>query len=157
MLWGILSNSPTYSRATVGLGADGFGHASMVHLGAAGAFGAEVTLSFIFVLVVLASTSRLGSPGFAGLAVGLALTAIHLVGIPLTGPSVNPARSLGPALIVGHTALSQIWVFILAPLAGGALAAILYRYLIVNDAPVINGDDPDVVADREVGRVSGTP
>jgi aquaporin Z len=157
VLWGLLSDSPTYSRATIGLGADGFGHASMIHLGAAGAFGAEVVLTFIFVLVVLAATSRLGSPGLTGLTVGLALTAVHLVGIPLTGTSVNPARSLGPALIVGHTALSQIWVFLLAPLTGGALAAVLYRYLIVNDTPLSDQDNPDVVTDRKVGRTSGTP
>ena len=70
---------------------------------------------------------------------------------------MNPARSLGPALIVGHTALSQIWVFLLAPLAGGALAAVLYRYLIINDTPLDAQDDPDVTEDREIGRVSGTP
>ena len=79
--------------------------------------------------MVLVATSRVGSPGFAGLAIGLALAVVHLIGIPLTGTSVNPARSLGPAIIVGHVALSQVWLFIVAPLIGGAVAALLYRYL----------------------------
>jgi aquaporin Z len=125
-LWGILSGSPDYSRSSVGLGADGFGKASMVHLDAAGAFGAEVVLTFLFVMVVLMATSHRETAGFAGLAIGLALTTVHLVGIPLTGTSVNPARSIGPALVVGGLALSQLWVFIVAPLVGGALAAGAY-------------------------------
>jgi aquaporin Z len=90
----------------------------------------EVVLTFIFVLVVLVSTSRIASPGFAGLAIGLALTTVHLIGIPLTGTSVNPARSLGPALIIGGTALNQVWLFIVAPLVGGALAALVHIYLL---------------------------
>src|SRR5713101_604148 len=130
ILWAILSGSPVYSRSTVGLGADGFGAQSMIHLNTAGAFGAEVVLTFLFVLVVLAVTSRLGAPGFAGLPIGLALTVVHLIGIPLTGTSVNPARSLGPALVVGHSALSQLWLFILAPLVGGIIAAAAFRYFV---------------------------
>jgi aquaporin Z len=135
VLWGVLSGSPQYSRSGVGLGADGFGNNSMVHLNATGAFAAEGILTLLFVFVVLAATSKLASPGFAGLAIGLALTVVHLVGIPLTGTSVNPARSLGPALIVGHSALSQLWVFIVAPLVGGAVAAVLYRLFYVEEAP----------------------
>jgi aquaporin Z len=156
ILWGILSGSPSYSRSGVGLGTDGYGHQSMIGLNIPGAFGAEVVLTFLFVLVVLGATSRLGSPGIAGIAIGLALTTVHLIGIPLTGTSVNPARSLGPALIIGHAALSQVWLFLVAPLVGGALAALLYRYLVVPDAdePV---ESAEVVADREMGRTSGTP
>ena len=156
ILWGILSGSPTYSRSTVGLGTDGYGHQSIVGLDIPAAFGAEIVLTFLFVLVVLGATSRLGSPGFAGIAIGLALTAVHLVGIPLTGTSVNPARSLGPALVVGHAALSQVWLFILAPLVGGALAALLYRFL-VQAGPEGTVESPEVVEDREIGRTSGTP
>jgi aquaporin Z len=156
ILWGILSGSPSYSRSGVGLGTDGYGHQSMIGLNIPGAFGAEVVLTFLFVLVVLGATSRLGSPGFAGIAIGLALTTVHLIGIPLTGTSVNPARSLGPALIIGHAALSQVWLFIVAPLVGGALAALLYRYLVVPDAEE-PAESPEVVADREMGRTSGTP
>lgn len=156
VLFGILSGSPHYSRSGTGLGADGFGDQSTVGLNAGAAFAAEVVLTFLFVLVVLGATSRLGSPGFAGLAIGFALTAVHLLGIPLTGTSVNPARSLGPALVVGHTALSQVWLFIVAPLAGGALAALAYRYLVKADPEGVV-TTPEVEADREVGRTAATP
>jgi aquaporin Z len=154
VLWGIVSGSPDYSRSTVGLGADGFGNGSMIHLNAAGAFATETVLTFVFVLVVLGATSRLASPGFAGLAIGLGLTAVHLVGIPLTGTSVNPARSLGPALIAQGTALSQLWLFILAPLVGAALAALLYRYFVPASAPT---EPQTVLDDRKVGRTTATP
>src|SRR3569623_717773 len=94
----------------------------MIGINAGGAFLAETILTFVFVLVVLGATSRLGAPGFAGLAIGLTLTAVHLLGIPLTGTSVNPARSLGPALFAGGEPLAQVWLFILAPLVGAVLA-----------------------------------
>ena len=154
VLWGIVSGAPSYTRSTVGLGADGWGHkASMIGIGAGGAFVAEVVLTLVFVLVVLVATSRVGSPGFAGLAIGLALTAVHLIGIPLTGTSVNPARSLGPAIIVAGTALSQVWLFIVAPLLGGAIAALLYRYLI----PTEPAGAPTAIADGEIQRTTATP
>jgi len=156
VLWRILSGARGYSRSGNGLGADGFGSHSPVGIGAGGAFAVEVVLTFLFVFVVLAATSRLGSPGFAGLAIGLALTVVHLYGIPLTGTSVNPARSLGPAVIVGGDALKQVWLFIVAPLAGGALAAVVYRYFFP-DAGVDADEVETVVADRSVGRTSGTP
>jgi aquaporin Z len=88
-----------------------------------GSFLLEVIMTFLLVVVVLLVTSRTGSTAFAGLAIGLSLTVIHLVGIPLDGTSVNPARSLGPALLNGGTALTHVWLFIIAPLIGGALAA----------------------------------
>lgn len=154
VLWGIVSGAPAYSRAGTGLGADGWGHkVSMVGIGAGGAFATEVLLTFVFVLVVLVATSRVGSPGFAGLAIGLALTVVHLIGIPLTGTSVNPARSLGPAIIVGHKALSQVWLFIVAPLLGGALAASVYRYLVPTAPTAV----PTAVAEGEVERTTATP
>ena len=129
VLWGIFSASPVYSRHLQGLGADGFGRLSMIRINAVGAFFTEVILTLLFVYVVLAATSKLNaSPALAGLALGLALTVVHLIGIPITGTSVNPARSLGPALVVGGLALSQVWLFIVAPLVGGAIAALLYRY-----------------------------
>lgn len=157
-LWAIFSGSPSYGRSTTGLGADGYGTHSMIGINVAGAFAAEVVLTFLFVLVVLGATSRLGSPGFAGLAIGLALTVVHIVGIPLTGTSVNPARSLGPALVLGGDALRQVWLFIVAPLVGGAVAAGAYVYLVpaepAGEAPVVT---EEVLADRAVGRTSGTP
>jgi aquaporin Z len=87
-----------------------------------GAFVLEVLLTFVFVAVILLVTGRSATPGFAGLAIGLALTAVHLVGIPLDGTSVNPARSLGPALFAGGVSLAHVWLFLVAPLIGGALA-----------------------------------
>lgn len=95
----------------------------------AGAFVLEVTLTAAFVLVILLVTERVAAPGFAGLAIGLTLTLVHLVGIPLTGTSVNPARSLGPALFEGGTALGQVWLFILAPLLGGVIAWAVWRVI----------------------------
>jgi aquaporin Z len=130
VLWGVMSGSPIYSRKRVGLGADGYGPLSMVHINAVGAFAVEGILTLMFVFVVLAATSRLATPGFAGMVIGLGLALVHLIGIPLTGTSVNPARSLGPALIVGGQALSQVWLFIVAPLIGGAVGALLYYYLL---------------------------
>jgi aquaporin Z len=134
VLWAIVSNTPGYSRTTVGLGADGYGSNSMVGLKVGGAFAAEAVLTFAFVFVILAVTSKLSSTALSGLAIGLSLTLVHLIGIPLTGTSVNPARSLGPALIVGHSALSQLWLFIVAPLVGGAVAALAYRYFFAEPA-----------------------
>jgi aquaporin Z len=93
----------------------------------AGAFVLEMLLTAAFVLVILLVTERVAAPGFAGLAIGLALTLVHIVGIPLTGTSVNPARSLGPALFQGGEALSQVWLFILAPLVGALIAVVLWK------------------------------
>ena len=90
-----------------------------------GAFLLEIVLTFLLVFVVLLVTGRAAAPGFAGLAIGLVLTVIHLVGIPLDGTSVNPARSLGPALFAGTGPLSHVWMFIVAPLIGGVLAALV--------------------------------
>lgn len=95
-----------------------------------GAFAVEVIATFIFVLVVLGSTdSKVGAGNLAGLAIGLSLVLIHIVCIPLTGTSVNPARSIGPAIFVGGEAISQLWVFIVAPLVGGTLSAIVWKAL----------------------------
>jgi aquaporin Z len=129
-LWAVMSGARGYSRKATGLGANGWGDGSIVGLTGASAFAAEVVLTFLFVLVVLAATSHIASAGFAGLAIGLALAVAHLTGIALTGTSVNPARSTGPALIVGGAALKQLWLFIVAPLAGGVLAAGAWRALI---------------------------
>ncbi len=126
LLWAMFSTSPLYSRTTTGLGTNGWGAASDIHIGVGGAFLAEVVLTALFVFVVLGVTGKLGNTATAGMVIGLSLTVVHLIGIPITGTSVNPARSLGPALIVGGTALSQVWLFIVAPLVGGAIAAVLH-------------------------------
>ncbi len=88
----------------------------------AGAFLLEVLLTGAFVMVILLVTERVAAPGFAGIAIGLTLTLVHLVGIPLDGTSVNPARSFGPALFAGGEALGQVWLFLLAPLVGAVIA-----------------------------------
>jgi aquaporin Z len=101
------------------LGTNGWGETVNVF----GAFAVEVVLTFLLVFVVLMVTRSDAAPGFAGLAIGLVLTAIHLVGIPLTGTSVNPARSIGPALFAGGPPLLQLWLFVVAPLVGAVGAA----------------------------------
>lgn len=120
-------------EAGVGLGTNGYDSASAVGLSMVGALIVEIILTCVFVLVVLASTANEKVAPFAGIIIGLSLTFVHIMGIPLTGTSVNPARSFGPALmtLVGGgdaTALSQVWVFIVAPLIGAALAALLWKF-----------------------------
>jgi aquaporin Z len=129
ILYAVAVGNPAYSLAVNGLGQNGYGVASPGGFNMTSAFIAEVVLTFIFLLVILGSTSDIAPKGFAGIAIGLSLVLIHLVGIPITGTSVNPARSLGPALIVGGTALSQLWLFWVAPIIGGLLAAVVWRSL----------------------------
>jgi len=129
ILFGIFSSSPIYRIQVQGLGADGYGKHSMILANAAGAFGAEVLLTFVFVFVILAVTRRATNATVAGVVIGLCLTLVHIIGVPIDGTSVNPARSIGPALFVGGSALSQLWVFIFAPLIGGALSAFVFQFL----------------------------
>lgn len=127
VLYLIASGKVGFSLAGVGLGQNGYEAASPGGYGLISAFIAEVVLTFIFLLVIHGSTSVKAPQGFAGLAIGLSLVLIHLVGIPVTGTSVNPARSLGPALFVGGVALSQLWLFWVAPIVGAVLAAYVWR------------------------------
>ncbi len=136
LLWGMFNTSPLYSTSRTGLGTDGWGTASDIHIGLGGAFLAEVVLTAMFVFVILAVTGKTANATTAGLCIGLSLTVAHLIGIPITGTSVNPARSLGPALIVGGTALNQVWLFIVAPLVGGAVAAALHYVVLGGALPV---------------------
>jgi aquaporin Z len=126
LLWAVFKQSPIYHTQLQGLGTNGYGSASLIKISGGGAFLAEVVLTGLFVFVVLGVTSKVANAATAGMVIGLALTVVHLVGIPIDGTSVNPARSLGPALIVGGSALSQVWLFIVAPLIGGAVAAVLH-------------------------------
>ena len=125
ILYLIASGKADYSVATNGLGQNGYGAGYLGGYSLSAALIFETMMTFIFVTVILGATGEGSAPGFAGLAIGLTLAAIHLVGINVTGVSVNPARSIGPALFVGGTALSQLWVFIVAPLVGGAVAGIV--------------------------------
>jgi aquaporin Z len=122
----IASGLPGYSLAANGLGQNGYSAGSPAGYTMAACFAAEVVLTFIFVLVIFGSTSKFAPKGFAGISIGIALTFIHIVGIPITGTSVNPARSLGPALFVGGLAIEQLWMFIFAPAIGAILAAIVW-------------------------------
>lgn len=112
-----------------GFGSNGFGEASAVQLTTAGAVVVEIVLTFVFVMTILGVTSSKKTSHIAGIVIGLTLTFVHIIGIPLTGTSVNPARSLAPAVFQGGEALSQVWVFILAPLVGAALAGLIFKYL----------------------------
>ncbi len=116
-----------YDVAANGMGQNGWGAGYGGEFFLISAFIFEVIATAVFLVVILGVTSGNGSPLMAGLVIGLALTMIHLVGITITGTSVNPARSVGPALFVGGTALSQLWVFIVAPLIGGAIGGLLHR------------------------------
>lgn len=127
VLYLIATGNPAYSLALNGLGQNGFDQKSPAGFSMISVFVAEVVLTFIFLLVILGSTSEKAPKGFAGLSIGLSLTLIHLVGIPISGTSVNPARSLGPAVIVGGTALNQLWLFWVAPIIGGLLAAVVWK------------------------------
>lgn len=143
ILWGIFESSTQYTKST-GLGTDGYDSHSMIHLGVGGAFIAEVILTFLFVFVVLQVTKQVQSAAVAGLAIGLALAIVHIFGIPLTGTSVNPARSLGPALVVQGDALNQVWLFIVAPLIGGAIAAIASVFFVEDTTDAAESVDVDV-------------
>jgi len=129
VLYSVAVGNPEYSLTANGLGQNGYGVASPGGFSMTSGFIAEVVLTFIFLLVIYGSTSERAPKGFAGISIGLSLVLIHLVGIPITGTSVNPARSLGPAVIVGGTALSQLWLFWVAPIIGGLLAAVVWRLL----------------------------
>lgn len=107
-------------------GANGYNGNSDLHISLGGAFLAEIILTSVLIAVVLGVTHGPGVKGLEGVAIGTALTAIHLVGIPLTGTSVNPARSLGPAIFATNNALSQVWLFIVAPLCGAVVGVLLY-------------------------------
>ena len=125
LLFLIASGRPGYDIAINGLGQNGFGPGYLGEYGLMAAFVFEVVATFIFLVVILGSTSKGAPAGFAGISIGMTLVMIHIVGIQVTGVSVNPARSFGPALFVGGQALSQLWLFFVAPLIGAGLAGFL--------------------------------
>lgn len=123
----IINSADLGGFAATGLGQNGFDDASSVGLSMIGAIIVEIILTFVFVFTVLGVTDNDKNAAVAGIVIGLTLAFVHIMGIPLTGTSVNPARSLAPALFIGGVALQQVWVFIVAPLIGGSLAALVYR------------------------------
>ncbi|MEE2786056.1 MAG: aquaporin Z [Myxococcota bacterium] len=131
----LLNGAPGgYDPAASGLAANGYGEHSPGKYSMAAAIVAEIILTFIFLMVILGATSKNAPAAAAGAAIGLTLTLVHLIGIPITNLSVNPARSTGPAVFVGGWALSQLWVFWVAPIVGGSLAGLVGRWLYADES-----------------------
>jgi aquaporin Z len=138
VLYFIASGKPGFTPGQ--FASNGFGALSPGGYGPAAAFVTEIVLTFGFVTVILGATDRRAPVGFAGLAIGLALTLIHLISIPVDNTSVNPARSTGPAIFAGTQELSQLWLFWVAPLLGGSIAGMLYPILFgeeVSEEPIV--------------------
>lgn len=136
VLYLIIYGLPNVQMATVTFAANGYGQPTVAGevcspngYSLLSCLVAEFVLTFIFVFIILGATDKLATAGMAGLAIGLALTLVHLIGIPVTNTSVNPARSTGPAIFAGVSALKQLWLFWVAPLAGGAVAGLAYPAL----------------------------
>jgi len=136
----LIASGKTGFTTSAGFAANGYAeHSPGGYSLLAGAV-SELVMTFMFLIVILGATHRRAPVGFAGLAIGLALTLIHLVSIPVTNTSVNPARSTGPALFVGDWALQQLWLFWVVPLVGAALAGFLYKALLEGEPePQITG------------------
>jgi aquaporin Z len=141
ILYVIASGIPAFD-VSAGFAANGYGDHSPGHYSMTAGLVSEVVMSFAFLFVIMGSTHGSAPKGFAPIAIGLCLTLIHLISIPVTNTSVNPARSTGPALFVGGWAIEQLWLFWIAPLVGGALGGIVYRWVGgANPAPVeVKGD-----------------
>jgi aquaporin Z len=129
ILFVIASGKPGFSALATGFAANGFGAHSPGGYSMMAALWAEIVLTFFFLVIILGATDKRAPAGFAPLAIGLALTLIHLISIPVTNTSVNPARSTGQALFVGDWALAQLWLFWVAPLIGGVIGGVVYRWL----------------------------
>jgi aquaporin Z len=125
----IASGKPGFDLVASGFAANGYADHSPGNYSLVAALVAEVVMTFMFLMIILGSTDRRAPAGFAPIAIGLGLTLIHLISIPVTNTSVNPARSTGPALFVGGWAIGQLWLFWVAPIVGAALAGIGYRSL----------------------------
>jgi len=128
LLWAIARGLPGYTLAVNGLGQNGYGAHSPVGYSLLSCFIFEIVFTALFLFVIFGATHKDAPKGFAGIAIGFTLVLIHLVGIPVDGTSVNPARSLGPAVFVGGAAISQVWLFIVAPIVGCVIAAIIWKY-----------------------------
>ncbi len=139
ILYVIASGAPGF-ELKAGFACNGYGEHSPGHYSLIAAFVTEVVMTFAFLFVILGATHGKAPAGFAPIAIGLCLTLIHLISIPVTNTSVNPARSLGPAIFVGGWALEQLWLFFVAPVLGAALGGFVYRWLGAEDKTPIKGD-----------------
>jgi aquaporin Z len=146
VLYIVASGAPDFDLAK-GFAANGYAEHSPGHYSLLSALVTEVLMTMMFLFIIMGSTHGRAPAGFAPLAIGLGLTLIHLVSIPVTNTSVNPARSTGPALFVGGWALTQLWLFWLAPLVGGALGGVLYRWISNEPSAQVVGD-PTTTAHR---------
>jgi aquaporin Z len=131
LLYGIIGST---GDSVISLGQNGYGPGYGIGITAFMAIIVEIVLTFVFIYTIIGTTDSQSNNNVAGLVIGLTLTFVHILGIGLTGTSVNPARSLGPALLLGGQALSQVWVFLVAPFIGALLAVIVYRKLNVSKA-----------------------
>lgn len=127
VLYAFQKGGPNFILGEYALGSNGWGQGYLGGYNATSAFLAEMVLTFLFLFVIFGATSQWGNSNMAGLAIGLTLVLIHMVAIPITGTSVNPARSFGPAVFAGGKAFAQLWLFILAPIVGAVLAALLWH------------------------------
>lgn len=141
-----------YNAQVMGLGANGFGAHSPAGYSLAACFLAEVVLTAFLVLTVLGTTDIKAPVGFAGIPIGLVLVLIHLVGIPITNTSVNPARSIGPAIFVQGWALQQLWLFIVAPLCGAAVASLFYSVIRERDVLISTKQGESALATEQAER-----
>jgi aquaporin Z len=132
ILYLIAAGQPGFSLGEWALGSNGWGEGYLGGYNTISAFIIECVMTFLFIFVILGATSKSGNSAMAGLAIGVTLMLIHLVTIPVTGTSVNPARSLGPALFAGGKALSQLWLFFVAPIIGAVLAALVWKTVFDN-------------------------
>ena len=139
LLYIIASGAPDFS-VTSGFAANGYGEHSPGHYDLLSCFITEVVMTMMFLFIIMGSTHGRAPVGFAPIAIGLGLTLIHLISIPVTNTSVNPARSIGPALFAGGWAISQLWLFIVGPIIGGALGGIVYRWMCPQIAAPVVGD-----------------
>jgi aquaporin Z len=146
VLYLIASGGPGFELAK-GFAANGYGEHSPGKYTLVACLVAEVVLTMMFLFIIMGSTHGKAPVGFAPIAIGLGLTLIHLVGIPVTNLSVNPARSTGPALFVGGWAIAQLWLFWLAPFVGGALGGVLYRWLSEEERADVTGVSPASAAE----------
>ena len=128
-LYGMMQTSKLLDPGQLGLGANGFDANSLANVNMIGAIAVEIVLTFVFIYTILGVTSDKKKASVAGIVIGLTLTFVHIIGIPLTGTSVNPARSLAPAVFLMGDAIKQVWVFIVAPFVGSAIAAFVFKFL----------------------------
>jgi aquaporin Z len=139
LLYFIASGAPGFDAAK-GFAANGYGEHSPGHYALSSCFVTEIVMTMMFLFIIMGSTHGKAPVGFAPISIGLGLTLIHLISIPVTNTSVNPARSIGPALFVGGWAIDQLWLFIVAPAVGGILGGVIYRWLSEQPSAPVVGD-----------------